>query len=294
MGVKRQKPTLSTMGSRQMFFLWWQEKWVRGLVLAISPIGLIDAVYTVLLFQAHGAEFEYNPIVRFALTTYWGIIWIVADIVSFVLFAMIAGSYYLHTRRSIFENHTGWLSGLVGLRVGAALYNVTLFYGNPEPVFWGTLAALATYFCSEKLLARDRDISIKGFKNYCRNKYDRVHDRFIMRGTDPENEKDVESLNNNRIEEASMETKSVKLVWFKRAGYVALAIAVFISAPFILTEFARATGGLYWNDLYSRTTPWGNALTAGTLLGAFVIILVMMAVSSIFLMRAFEETEGAW
>ena len=262
--------------------------------MAISPIGLIDAAYTVLLFQAHGAEFEYNPIVRFALTTYWGIIWIVADIVSFVLFAMIAGSYYLHTRRSIFENHTGWLSGLVGLRVGAALYNVTLFHGNPEPVFWGALVALMSYFFSEKLLARDRDISIKGFKSYWRNKYDRVYDHLITRGIDPEKNKDVESLNDDKIEEASMEIKSVKMVWLKRAGYVALAIAVFVSVPFILVEFARATGGLYWSDLFSRTTPWGNALTAGTFVGAFIIILILMGISITFLMRAFDETEGAW
>jgi hypothetical protein len=277
-----------------MFSLWWQEKWVRGLVLAISPIGLIDAVYTVLLFQAHGAEFEYNPIVRFALTTYWGAVWIVADIVSFVLFAMIAGSYYLHTRHSIFENHTGWLSGLVGLRVGAALYNVTLFYGNPEPVFWGALAALATYFFSEKLLTRDRDISIKGFKNYCINKYDRVHDHLIIRGINPEIKKDVESLNDDRIEEAPMEIKTAKQVWLKRAGYITLAIATFVSVPFILTEFARATGGLYWSDLFSRTTPWGNPLTASTFIGAFIIILILMGVSIMFLMRAFDETEGAW
>ena len=294
MVVTRKRPSLSTMSSRQMFSLWWQEKWVRGLVLAISPIGLIDAVYTVLLFQAHGAEFEYNPIVRFALTTYWGVIWIVADIVSFVLFAMIAGSYYLHTRRSIFENHTGWLSGLVGLRVGAALYNVTLFYGNPEPVFWGALAALATYFFSEKLLARDRDISIKGFKSYWRNKYDRVHDHLITRGIDPEKNKDVDPLNDDRIEEKTMETKTARLVWLKRAGYIALAIATFVSVPFILTEFARATGGLYWSDLFSGTTPWGNPLTAGTFIGAFIIILILMAVSIIFLTRAFDETEGAW
>jgi len=277
-----------------MFSLWWQEKWVRGLVLAISPIGLIDAVYTVLLFQAHGVEFEYNPIVRFALTTYWGIIWIVADIVSFVLFAMIAGSYYLHTRRSIFKNHTGWLSGLVGLRVGAALYNVTLFYGNPEPVFWGALAALATYFFSQKLLARDRDISIKGFKNYCRNKYNRVHDHLIIRGIKPEKEKDVKSLNDDRIEEAPMETKTAKQVWFERAGYVALAFAVFVSVPFILVEFARATGGLYWSDLFSRTSPWGNALTASTFVGAFILILILMSVIMYFLVRAFDVTDGAW
>jgi hypothetical protein len=277
-----------------MFSLWWQEKWVRGLVLAISPIGLIDAVYTVLLFQAHGAEFEYNPIVRFALTTYWGVIWIVADIVSFVLFAMIAGSYYLHTRQSIFENHTGWLSGLVGLRVGAALYNVTLFYSNPEPIFWGGLAALATYFFSEKLLTRDRDISIKGFKNYWRNKYDRVHDHLITRGIDSENNKDVELLNDERIEEASMETESMKLVWLKRAGYIALAIATFVSVPFILVEFAKATGGLYWSDLFSGTTPWGNPLTGGTFLGAFAIILILMSVAIYFLLRAFDSPEGAW
>jgi len=277
-----------------MFSLWWQEKWVRGLVLAISPIGLIDAIYTVLLLQTHGVEYEYNPIVRFALTTHWSVVWIVVDIVSFVLFAMIAGSYYLHTRRSIFESHTGWLSGLVGLRVGAALYNVTLFYGNPEPVFWGALAALVTYFFSQKLLARDRDISIKGFKNYCRSKYDRVHDHLIIRGIQPEKQKDVESLNDDKIEEVPMETKTAKQVWLKRAGFVALAIAAFVSVPFILIEFARATGGLYWSDSFSRTTPWGNALTAVTFLGAFIIILILMAVSIMFLMRAFDETEGAW
>ena len=91
-----------------------------------------------------------------------------------------------------------------------------------------------------------------------------------------------------------METKTAKQVWLKRAGYITLAIATFVSVPFILTEFARATGGLYWSDLFSRTTPWGNPLTAGTFIGAFIIILILMGVSIMFLMRAFDETEGAW
>jgi hypothetical protein len=257
-------------------------------VLAISPIGLIDAIYTILLFQSHGAEYEYNPFVRLALTSEWLVVWIVIDVISFLFFAMIAGSYYLHTRVSVFENHTRWLSGLIGLRVGAAFYNVLLYYEIPEPVFFGGFAGLITYFIVGKLLARDRDLSIKGFNRFWRAKYDRLHDYLITRGTKEIREKD-RIMDDDGIRAST----DVKRVWLKRAAYISIVIVVFVSTPFILVTVAELTGGAYWTDIFGTDFYWTQLSGQSFIIGFFVIILLVGAMIW-FLMKAFTTTEGAW
>ncbi len=268
-----------------MFSLWWKEKWVRGLVLALSPIGFVDALFTFLLFQAHGPEYEYNPIVRLALTSDLWFVWVVIDIISFVFLAMIVGSYYIHTRKSIFENRTGWFSVLIALRVGAVIYNIVLFYLYAYPFFWGALGGILTFVGVGRLLSREKDVSIAGFKRYWRSKYDRIHDRFIMRGLSKEDD-----------EKSEPEPKPIptpKTVMLKRAGYLSLVIAVFVSTPFVLTSVGFVTGGLGWTEEFGGNFFW-NTVASQSFLAGFATVLILISLMMYFMMKAFTTTEGAW
>jgi hypothetical protein len=273
------------MSVTEMFSLWWKERWVRGLVLALSPIGLVDALFTFLLFQTHGPEFEYNPIVRFALTTDWWFVWVVIDVVSFVFFAMIAGSYYIHTRNSIFGNHTGWLSFLIALRMGVAVFNIGAYYLDPYPIFWGFLGGILTYIMVGRLLSRERNMSIAGFKRYWRAKYDRVHDRLITRG-----------LKSEEVEEPEPVTESTptsRTVMLKRAGFISMAIVVFVSIPFVLTAVGFVTGGLFWSETFGDSFYW-NTVAAQSFLAGFVAVIILISIMMYFIVKAFTTAEGAW
>lgn len=283
----RTRTSLVTMSVTEMFSLWWKERWVRGLVLSLSPIGLVDVMFTFLLFQAHGPEFEYNPIVRLALTSDWWFAWVAIDIISFVFFAMIAGSYYVHTRRSIFGNKVGWLSFLIALRVGAVVYNILSFYLDPYPIFWTTIGAIVTYFVVVRLLTRETNISVAGFKRYWRAKYDRVHDRLITRGLKREKEEveasvaEVEPISTSRI------------VMLKRAGYLSMVIMVFVSTPFVLTTVGYVTGGLAWNELVGGNVFW-NSVASQSFLAGFAAVIILISIMMYFMMKAFTTQEGAW
>ncbi|MHA3962911.1 MAG: hypothetical protein AM325_005150 [Candidatus Thorarchaeota archaeon SMTZ1-45] len=290
MKSERTRTSLVTMSVTEMFSLWWKERWVRGLVFALSPIGLVDALFTFLLFQAHGPEFEYNPIVKLALTSDWWFVWIIVDIVSFVFFAMIAGSYYVHTRRSIFGNQVGWLSLLVSVRVGAVVYNIFSFYLDPYPIFWATLGTIITYFMVNKLLSRESDISVAGFKRYWRAKYDRIHDRLITRGLKRE-EKEEEDVEES-VPEIEPITSS-KLVMLKRAGYLSMVIMVFVSTPFVLIAVGNLTGGLAWNDLFGDSFYW-NTVASQSFIAGFVTIIILISLMMYFMLKAFTTSEGAW
>lgn len=271
-----------------MFSLWWKERWVRGLVFALSPIGLVDALFTFILFQAHGPEFEYNPIVKLALTSDWWFAWIIIDIVSFVFFAMIAGSYYVHTRKSIFGNQVGWLSFLVALRVGAVAYNILSFYLDPYPIFWAAIATILTYFGVVRLLSRTSDISVVGFKRYWRAKYDRFHDRLITRGVKREEEEEIEE---SVVEDELIPTS--RTVMMKRAGYLSMVIVVFVSTPFVLTSVGFITGGLGWTEEYGSTVYW-NAVAGQSFIAGFATVIILISLMMYFMMKAFTTKEGAW
>ena len=278
-------PNIDNMTTAQMLSLWWQEKWVRGLVLALSPIGLVDALFTIMLFQAHGSEFEYNPIVRLALTSDWWFVWIIVDIFSFVIFAMLAGSYYIHTRSSIFGNNTAWLAGLIALRVGIAVYNVFLYFNDLYPIFWGALVGFLSFIGVNRLLNREKDISVASVKRYWQVKYDRLHDRMITRGLkskEPEEE----------IIPIEPEPTTAR-VWIKRAGFMSMAIVVFVSIPFVLVTVGALTGGLTWTENYGDNFYW-NAVSANAFLVGFLAAIVLISIMMYFIMKGFTARDGAW
>jgi hypothetical protein len=277
------------MSSTEMFSLWWREKWVRGLVLALSPIGFVDALFTYLLYLTHGSEFEYNPIVRIALETNWWFVWVLVDILSFAIFAMLAGSYYLHTRTSILGSYVNWFAGLIALRVGAVFYNVLLYFGDFYPIFWGLLAGIVTYWMVGGLLSRERDISIEGFKRYWRAKYDRLHDRILTRGT----KKNVQEETKKMKDADNIEIEDSKITWLKRAGYLSLVLIIIVSAPYILTAIGVATGATEWSNTYGPN-PFFTNLSASSFMVAFIAVILLVGLMVYFVMKAFQTTEGAW
>lgn len=280
-----------TMSVTEMFSLWWKERWVRGLVLSLSPIGLVDAVFTFLLFQAHGPELEYNPIVRLALTSDWWFVWILVDVISFIFFAMIAGSYYVHTRTSIFGNRVSWLSLLIGLRVGVVIYNMLSLYLDPNPFFWALLGGVLTYFGVVRLLRRKKDVTIAGFKRYWRAKYDRVQDRILTRGLNGNEEEEESEIEEQVAEVESLATSRV--VMLKRAGYISMVIVVFVSTPFVLTAVGYLTGGIAWEELTGGNVFW-NAVASQSFLLGFATVLILISLMMYFILKAFSAVEGAW
>ncbi|MFW9848770.1 MAG: hypothetical protein ACFFF4_06500 [Candidatus Thorarchaeota archaeon] len=285
MTTTAKSPTINNMTTTQMLSLWWQEKWVRGLVLALSPIGVVDAIFTLLLFQVHGPDFEYNPIVRLALTSDWWFVWIIIDVFSFVIFAMLAGSYYIHTRSSIFGNNTGWLAGLIALRVGIAVYNVFLYFNDIYPIFWGAMVGFFSFIGVNRLLNREKDISVQSVKRYWRAKYDRLHDRFITRGLEKREDKE---------EVQEMENIPVSIgVWLKRAGFISMAIIVFVSIPFILVAVGSLTGALGWTAQYGNSFFW-NEVSATAFLTGFFTVIILISIMMYFIIKSFTTRGGAW
>lgn len=278
------------MTSRQMFSLWWNERWIRTLIILLTPIGLIDAVYTYLLFHTFGMDYEYNPLVRMALTSDLWFIWFLADVISFSIFAMIAGSYYLHTRSSIFDSRVGWLSGIVAFRVGAAVYNVLLFYDLAPALLGGVAITIVIFLTANKLLNRTTDVSWAGFKGYWRAKYDRLHDRFLLRGLPGKSE--IEAVILMTDEEVKPQT-GISRVWIKRAGYIALALMIFFLTPFALGIVAEITGVGSFTDIYGPLMFWNELSGTGFLIG-FGVIIVMISVIMFLILKAFSFEEGAW
>lgn len=284
------RKSLATMTSKQMFSLWWNERWIRTLVILLSPIGLIDAIYTYLLFHTFGMNYEYNPLVRMALTSNFWFIWFVVDVVSFSVFAMIAGSYYLHTRSSIFDSRVGWLSGIVAFRVGAAIYNVLLFYGLAPAALGGMVVTVLIFLAGNKLLNRTTDVSWAGFKGYWRAKYDRLHDRFLLRGLPGESR--IEADTHMTDEEVKPQT-GISRVWLKRMAYLTLALMIFFLTPFALGVVAEVTGVGSFTDIYGPLMFWNELSGTGFLVG-FGVIIIMIAVIMFLILKAFNVEEGAW
>jgi hypothetical protein len=291
----------STMTSHQMFTLWWEEPWVRNLVLLLSPIGIIDATFTILLVDQIGAHFEYNPFVRAALQSDWWGVWFFIDAISFFLFIMMAGSYYLHTRKSLIDNRIGLVSGLVALRVGLAAHNVIRFYGVFPAVFIGIMTGLITFIIVNSLLDRTSDVSWHGFKQWWKHKLDRRHDEKIMRKAKQLKRGDETQLDEKIEREIDAEmakieepvVQSTQGVWRKRALYILGAVALFIFMPYFLVFLADLTGVTAFSDIYGPLVFW-NQLSAPAFLLGFFSICIFTALIMYLVLKSFEVQEGAW
>lgn len=291
---KQEKNLFSDMTLRQMFSLWWSERWVRAFVLSISPIGLIDVIFTFMLIQIHGIEYEYNPFVRWAMTSNMWILWTIADIVSFAVFAMIAGSYYLHTRKSVLGTKSSWFAVLIALRVAAVAYNVLVIYYMRDPIVPVFLIGLAVYKICNSLLSRDRDISIEGFKSWLWWKYYHLNEKLLLRGValDPEPER-IEAKSLTETEKSKKQKGAIPKIWLKRAALVTLAIIVFLSIPYVTLAIGLLFGTLYGRGFSGSYLYWTRE-TGRTFIAGFFAIVFMLGIVLYLLLNAFDTSEGAW
>lgn len=284
-----------------MFTLWWEERWVRNLVFLLTPVGIIDATFTVLLFNELGHGFEFNPIVQIALQSEWWFVWFFIDAVSFFLFVMMAGSYYLHTRRSLVNNRTGLVSGLVAIRVGLAAHNVIRFQGAFSAVFGGFMFGAITFIIMDSLLDRTSDVTWHGFKQWWKHKTDRFHDyrltkkvRKSKRGdvtqVDEESEKEIRA---DLPKTAESDVSSSGGLWRKRAAYLMGAVALFLFMPYFLVFLGDLTGVSAFTDIYGSLVFW-NELSAPAFLIGFVTICIFTASIMYLILRSFEVQDGAW
>jgi hypothetical protein len=287
------------MTSLQMFTLWWEEPWVRNLVLLLSPVGIIDATFTVLLFnKIPGAEL--NPLVEAALHSEWWIVWFFIDAISFFLFIMMAGSYYLHTRHSAINNRTGLVSGLVALRVGLAAHNVVRFSGEFPALFSGFMFGAVTFIILDTLLDRTNDVSWEGFKQWWQHRMDRRHDEKLMKkvkkpvpvqGDEAQLDEQIEKEIDAEISKA--ERSDGRRLWRRRLMYIFGAIALFIIMPYFLVFLGDVTGATAFTEIYGPLVFW-NELSAPAFLMGFLSICLFTAVIMYLIMRSFDVQEGAW
>lgn len=284
-----------------MLTLWWSETWVRNLVLLITPIGVIDATFTILLFNAIGADYEYNPFVRAALQTEWWFVWFIINIFSFFIFIAMAGSYYLYTRNSLVNNRTGLVAGLVALRAALAALNVIRYYGLFPGVFGAIMVGLITFIIMDGLFDRKNDVSWQGLKQWWTHRTDRFHDYRLVKKTKKSNRGDVSELD-ERIEREidaeipeteDMEIPGGKGVWRKRAMYLIAALALFIFMPYFLVFLSEITGVVAFSEIYGPLVFW-NELSAPAFLLGFVSICIFVSVIMYLILRSFEVQDGAW
>lgn len=292
----------STMTTTQMFTLWWDEKWVRTLVLLLTPVGIVDATYTVLLFNSLGSSFEYNPIVRIALESHLWWVWFFIDAISFFIFIMMAGSYYLHTRNSLVANRTSLVSGLVSLRVGLAAHNVIRFYAGFPAILGGIFFTGITFIIMDSLLDRTSDVTWQGFKQWWKHRTDRFHDYRLIKKTKKTSRGDETQLDEQIEKEISADLPKATETdkpgysshWRKRILYLLLAIALFIFMPFFLVFLGDLTGVTAFTDIYGPMVFW-NELSAPAFLLGFLSICVFTAAIMYLILRSFEvQDSGAW
>ncbi len=281
------RTSLSSMSVKELFSAWWSERWVRALVISLSPLGLMDALFTIHLSQKYGVELEYNPMVRLALTSDWWIVWLAVNTVSFSVFAMIIGSYYLHTRGNTFGKGMQWIAALVGFRVGLLFHSIFMYYGVSQSIFWGIMSMLLSFFLLDSLLSREKDISWSGFIWFWRAKFNRLHDWKLTRGN-------VKPKRTMDSKEQPIEQISISRgILLRKVGYISLALLIFVSVPFILSIVSVLMGGPSWSKASGSGFYWSEP-TGRILVGGFFVTLVMFSFIMYFMLDAFGASEDQW
>ncbi|MCF2136512.1 MAG: DUF5658 family protein [Candidatus Thorarchaeota archaeon] len=295
-----QEPERSTVRTRDLFTLWWSDRGIKGLVFILSPIGIIDALSTMILFQTHGHEYEFNPVVRLMLSINLWPIWFIIDAISFPLFLMIVGTYYVHTRKGISLNVIRVASILVAIRIFGVSYNTLILLSQPDTVMWASLLSLSTYLMLKRLLSRESTISLDAIRRYVQNKRTSLLIFLATRKiAAPIRIMEMTMMKSDSgvvLQEQSTEApqkRSKQRVWLKRIAWIIGAISMFFLAPFILIGIGILTGGISWNSIYGNFFYW-NQLSGITFVIGFFVTLIIFGVVMLFLMNAFDETEGAW
>ncbi|MFQ5833341.1 MAG: hypothetical protein ACE5H4_11600 [Candidatus Thorarchaeota archaeon] len=275
---------------RELCTTWWSKAWIRVIVLALIPIGIIDVCYTLLATELYGVAIEFNPITRFLLANNLWLVWSLMNIVGFSLFCMLAGSYYLHTRNNLQGPNTLWLSLILALRLGLAVYNTTYFYipfvlTIYPPLWTGLFTFTSTFVVMDKLLTRRVDITRRSIKSYFTVRLSNIQDARLIRTATADAPK-LEAPARKKVVKTSVQ----KSTWVKRGVYITLGLLVAVAMGWVIEVIGVFTGLTSWSERYGWLF-FFNELSGRGFLLSIVGILAVMSVSMYFIIRAFETTE---
>jgi len=295
---------LSTITINELFTGWWTERWVRGLVLMLIPIGIIDSVYTVAMTSIYGFEIEFNPITRELLAAGLWFPWAITNVLGFTFFCMMAGSYYLHTRSRPEGPDTFALSFVIALRVAMVGYNVTFYYipwagGMVYPPFWSAgISFVVTLYWMNKLLNRVYDISWAQTKHILRSRYDNYRDAKLITSTGIRKRVTTSSRNWNReskidIKNEIPKTKRVwwKGTWLKRVVYISGAFVSILMIGLSIQVINEITGLSSYSEGVNYFVL--NEVTGPPFMASFLAIIFFMGISLGLIFKAFSESEDA-
>lgn len=287
---------ISTITPAKMASLWYSVRWVRGLVLMLIPVGVIDAAYTVVMAFQYGPEIEINPITRWFLASGLWPLWAIINVMGYTFFCMLAGSYYLHTRNHPSGPDTFWLSLIISLRITMTAYNVTFFY-IPIVVtvylpFWvGLFAFCSSLYITNSLFKRQQDLSWRDATSYVNSRLDNRYDEKLIRiattgitqnddigGKSPNS--NSESNDSSFQEMGSMKKRFwiIRLAYFSGFLLSLVGMAVFLNIVAILGNFTL------WRNEYVAFNPFTGSL----FMGSFVVILFFIGLSMYFLFKGFS------
>jgi len=291
---------IKTLQINELFTKWWTERWVRGIVLLLIPIGIVDTIYTIAISQIYGVQAEFNPITRTLLEVGLWLPWSLLNIGGFMLFCMMAGSYYLHTRWNPGGPDTFWLSFIIALRVAMAGYNVTFLYlpfvVTIYPPFWAALFCFGfTLYSMNKLLKRQHDLSWSQTKYMVTSRVQDYKDTKLIKsvGVPEEEAPDISTWN----KEIKQEIKEDRVkddrplwqhAWVRRTAYLAGSVLSFILMGISIQVISEVSGLNQYSD-----GPYFilNDFTGPPVMASFVAIIFCMGLSLAFIMKAFSTTQ---
>jgi hypothetical protein len=293
---------LSTITTKELLTGWWGENWVRGLVLLLIPVGVIDVAFTLSMTIRYGPEIEFNPITREMLAAGFWLPWAIINILGFTFFCMIAGSYYLHSRIKPGGPDTSWLTVVISLRIAMMIYNVTYYYfpfagGMVYPPFWtGSLSFLMALFILNRLLKSEYDVSWSQTVYYFKSWFNNRRDERLLRAAGVRDKESQAAISQKMIRQESMSSISkVKTPWWKgvaikRLGLVGAAAFSYVLMGFTIQLISDATGLSRWSEF---NVPFFviNEDTGPGIMASFIAIIFFIGVSLYLIFKAFSISE---
>ncbi len=288
---------LNTITPKQLGTLWWSERWVRNLVILLFPVGVIDATYTIVTTWELGPEVEFNPIARYLISNDLWLPWALINILGFAIFSMLAGSYYLHTRKNPEGPDTSWISLIIALRVAMAVYNVT-YYHLPfviviyPPMITGVVSFVLAYFGVGRLLNREGDVTWRGFKRYFSVRINNLRDRRMISTASRYSSEDQTAAAEETPPERVVTAEPVAHKplgakgWSKRIIYLTLALGAIVLIGWSIDYIAIATGLYTFRERYPMI--FFNQLVGRGFLVSLAMILFLIGVSMYMILKAFE------
>ena len=285
---------LNAISTRDVFTLWWSKRWIRFLVIALIPIGIVDAIFTLNAVMVYGVEIEINPFVRTMISSGQWLAWALIDISAFSVFCMLLGSYYLHTRTGKSGSSIFWLSFIVALRVGMVAYNITFLYlpmlGNSvHPPFLNFFAStIITFGVMNWLLNRKTDISIAGIKMYFRYRLDRIHDRRLLRSVRSDMKSDMVEV--SPVEQPTLLVTGTTRSRIGRGLYLILSFVSFGMMFVVLDLILRYSGWMGWESDYGNYLVFKPEAAMGFVI-SFGVILFFLGTCMALIFKAFGSSE---